>query len=609
MVFAGTHPAQFNGYSRVTYELCSRLASDPETDLFVFGFQSPGNGFASQTAQRKLPPNVHLYDAAACEEPKDRGFGTAQLPAYVRAVRPDVFVVYNDPIIVNLCASAIFGLPEEERRGLLFVPYLDQIYEHIKPAFVKMVNSCSSAVICFTPYWESIFRKQGGNVPTAYLRHGFDASRHYPVPREMARRYFGLNPDDFVFLNLNRNQPRKRWDVCLKAWAEFVGNYKAQAAHRPDASAARMPKLLIGTALTGAWNLLEIYERELGKRGISLEEGQRHLIMLTSPQAMTDSQINILYSAADVGVNTADGEGFGLCTFEHAGIGIPQVASRVGGIMDFLDDDCSALCDEVYRYYVDESRDHVGGEGQMVDPYQVCRAMEDYYNDPKGAHRHGEECRKRIVSGPKYCWDRLAERLSDIVHQVHAESPFAASRAAPEASPAAHVAYPEAPAAADVAYPEAPPAADVAYPEAPPAAHVAYPEAPAAGHVAYPEAPPAADVAYPEAPAAAEPGPEAPAAAHADSPGIPAAAEPGTPAAAEAKAAPAEDESNFLIGKAALLDHLVSDGPTADNAPTAAGDIAAMPPSYPADEVALMRAEIRELKKLLIASLDEKMSK
>jgi hypothetical protein len=57
------------------------------------------------------------------------------------------------------------------------------------------------------------------------------------------------------------------------------------------------------------------------------------------------------------------------------------------------------------------------------------------------------------------------------------------------------------------------------------------------------------------------------------------------------------------------LDHLVSDGPTADNAPTAAGDIAAMPPSYPADEVALMRAEIRELKKLLIASLDEKMSK
>ena len=459
VAFAGTHPSQFNGYSRVTYELCSRLALDPETELFVFGFQSSSGGSAGQAAQRRLPPNVHVYDAAACEVPADRGFGIGQMAAYLKAVRPDVFVVYNDPIVVGKCASALFGLPEEDRRGVLFVPYLDQIYMHLKPAFVGMLNRYASAVVCFTPYWEQVYADQGGTSPTAHLRHGFDPARHFPVPRDLARAYFGMSPDDFVVLNLNRNQPRKRWDVCLKAWAEFVhrrraasaeAEAEAEAAAEAEADGARpgrTPKLLIATSLNGAWNLMEIYNRELAKRGISPEDGRKHIVMLTAPQAMTDSQINILYSAADVGINTADGEGFGLCTFEHAGVGVPQVASRVGGITDFLDDGSAALCDEAYRYYVDESRDHVGGEAQLVDPYDVYNALELYYGDPETASQHGLAARSKIAASPDYSWDRLAERLSDILHEVHSRSPFARlteKASAPEVA-APEVAVPKVP--------------------------------------------------------------------------------------------------------------------------------------------------------------------
>jgi hypothetical protein len=31
-------------------------------------------------------------------------------------------------------------------------------------------------------------------------------------------------------------------------------------------------------------------------------------------------------------------EGFGLCNFEHAALGIPQVVPRIGGFLDFFDD-------------------------------------------------------------------------------------------------------------------------------------------------------------------------------------------------------------------------------------------------------------------------------
>lgn len=32
---------------------------------------------------------------------------------------------------------------------------------------------------------------------------------------------------------------------------------------------------------------------------------------------MNDFDINVLYNVADVGINSADGEGFGLCNFEQ----------------------------------------------------------------------------------------------------------------------------------------------------------------------------------------------------------------------------------------------------------------------------------------------------
>jgi hypothetical protein len=43
-----------------------------------------------------------------------------------------------------------------------------------------------------------------------------------------------------------------------------------------------------------------------------------------------DEDINMFYNVADVGVNSADGEGWGLCNFEQMGVGVPQVVPRGG---------------------------------------------------------------------------------------------------------------------------------------------------------------------------------------------------------------------------------------------------------------------------------------
>ena len=43
-----------------------------------------------------------------------------------------------------------------------------------------------------------------------------------------------------------------------------------------------------------------------------------------------------MYNVGDIGINTCDGEGFGLCNFEQAGVGVPQIVPKVGGFLDFM---------------------------------------------------------------------------------------------------------------------------------------------------------------------------------------------------------------------------------------------------------------------------------
>jgi glycosyltransferase involved in cell wall biosynthesis len=75
-----------------------------------------------------------------------------------------------------------------------------------------------------------------------------------------------------------------------------------------------------------------------------------------------DEEINLFYNSADVGITTADGEGFGLCQFEQMGVGIPQVLPDIGGFKEFCHSNNSILVKPAVRYYVPNGFSHEGAE-------------------------------------------------------------------------------------------------------------------------------------------------------------------------------------------------------------------------------------------------------
>ena len=400
VLLAGTIPSQNNGYSKVVYELSKKLADYKDIDLHIFGFQKFAED-ANHDLERKLPDNVTVYDVYANEEPKKTGFGDDLIQDYIKTFKPHMVIVYNDLVVLYRLIKKMQEMPDKDKTFKI-VPYVDIVYKNEKNALIKFLEDSCDGAIMFTEYWKTVIREQGFTKPIHIVEHGFNKMGYFPIPKEVARDYFNLDQNDFIILNLNRNQPRKRWDTCLQAYIKFI------STHQDDPI-----KLLIGTNIQGSWDLIDIFVSECRKYNMDPEVAKKHLIIMNSPQKLTDKDINILYNCADVGLNTAEGEGFGLCNFEHAAIGIPQVIPNVGGFKDFFTLDNSFIIDPKWSYYSDNSRDIVSGEAEVCDIADIVNMMDHAYRNKDKLAKFGKKARKLIVE--KYKWEDKAKQLYDCI--------------------------------------------------------------------------------------------------------------------------------------------------------------------------------------------------
>jgi glycosyltransferase involved in cell wall biosynthesis len=219
------------------------------------------------------------------------------------------------------------------------------------------------------------------------------------MPRDLARRQLQLPNDLFLFLNLNRNQPRKRYDILIMAFTELIVKYPTKPLYL---------LCVCDKGERGGWWLFELFQRELKLRDVSTELFGNRLIVTSQNLSFKDEEVNLFYNAADAGINTADGEGFGLCQFEQMGVGIPQVVPDIGGFKEFCRPDNSVLVKPTVRYYLPNGFSPVGGEAHACDPHDVCLAMEEYVLNSEKRAEHGKKARETVLN---YTWAKGCEPL------------------------------------------------------------------------------------------------------------------------------------------------------------------------------------------------------
>lgn len=329
-VLVSTHIDQTTGYSKVAYNMLKQLSTlVPKIKVFHFGFQRH-----PQSANiRKVPEGVNIYDASANESPKEEGFGFNKIHEYLDMVNPDVVMIYNDPMIVYRFIESMKHDPKTSTYKLWI--YLDQVYEGIAQPIMDKIHAHADRVYCFTDTWKTKLLEYGEFKDTHILEHAVDSTMFSvltPESKQSIRSGLGIPNDATVFINLNRNSQRKRLDLTVSGFIQLLKRNPEKPYY-----------LVIGTNISpqsGAfYDIPRIITRELNKAGLPVTLIQRLVLIDTSPPNIVgDDGINQLYNIADVGINTSDGEGYGLCQLEHLYTGAPQVITDVGSYRSFLDE-------------------------------------------------------------------------------------------------------------------------------------------------------------------------------------------------------------------------------------------------------------------------------
>jgi glycosyltransferase involved in cell wall biosynthesis len=174
--------------------------------------------------------------------------------------------------------------------------------------------------------------------------------------------------------------------------------------------------LMVGTTLDGPWDIKEVYQHELHLRGVPIEFAEQFIVAISNPQQLSDKDINVLYNACDVGINTCEGEGYGLCQIEHLAVGAPQVCPKIGGLQEFLNNENSTVVDAKWKYYIDKGRDGIGGIAEIGDPIEYGQALWKYYMDPALCEKHAKQGRKDILT--HYRWETVVEYFYHLIKHI-----------------------------------------------------------------------------------------------------------------------------------------------------------------------------------------------
>jgi len=403
ILIVATHTNQVNGYSKVVHHLVQQLAQQKWLDVVHFGTQKMVNADLG----RAYPASVRVIDGTAMEKEKQLGFAFSELPTVIQSEKPDVVWIYNDLSVICTYVESI--RKAIEKRTFKIWAYVDMTYLSPPQAMMDTINRDVERIFCFTKSWKEALKNHGATRPIDVLNHGVDSSVYRSIPKDVARQTLGLPKDIFLFMSLNKNIPRKRLDLLIIAFTKLMVRFPMK------------PLFLLIVADKGdrgGYPLFEIFAREIKLNGVSVDQFGNRLMITTKDTCYRDEDVNLLYNCADVGVSCADGEGFGLCTFEQMSLGVPQIVPEINGYTEYCLQDNSLRVKPRFRCYLPQAHHSVMGELNIVDPEDVAKAMERYVFDDDLRKIHGKLGQEKTL---QYTWEKvsvpLVKRLKSLLEE------------------------------------------------------------------------------------------------------------------------------------------------------------------------------------------------
>lgn len=374
------------GFGRVTHSVLEHLSKDHEVHVLGINYSGDPHNYPYK-----------IYPAANVNCP-DR-FGLPRIPEIIDKVRPDVYICLNDIWVANQVWEQAQFL--QEKYKFKFIVYFPVDSQSYLPDMLRNIPHWDMAITFTVNSAQRIIQQKVPAKRLGVLPHGVDTDRFSPMPRDEARDQLGLPKDKFIVLNANRNQPRKRIDLTIKAFAKF-------AVDKPDTML-----YLHMSAKDLGWDVIPLFKKEMLALGL---DDHKRLVMTSENinyiAAPPDEVLNRIYNACDVGINTADGEGWGLVSFEHASCRKPQIVPNHTVCADIWDE--AGMLADISTWVIDKD---LGVERGLVDiDHMVSLLNELYYN--QNTYKEVADCCYAITQRKEYRWEHIALGFSKAVEDL-----------------------------------------------------------------------------------------------------------------------------------------------------------------------------------------------
>jgi glycosyltransferase involved in cell wall biosynthesis len=321
----------------------------------------------------------------------------------LKGKQPDIVFTLNDPWIASDQYRRIEDLHKQGK--FKFVGYLTMDSYNWLGGIDPHINVWDS-VISFTEFGAYEFLKAGINRPITVIPHGLDADVFYPMDKKEARKELKLSEDIFICFNGQRNQPRKRIDITIAAFAQF-------AVGRPDAQMY----LHMGLKDQG-WDAMGLFAREMRKNG--LDPNNRIIMTTNTPQPpnVPVEMLNTIYNVADVGINTTKGGGWELVNFEHAACRVAQVVSDHTSTKEIFEGHGKLIrCD-----HIDVDHNY-GREMPCPSVEHLVEILVELYEDRDELERVAQACYGRVTED-QFKWDNISDQFDGVFQEVLQAEPL-----------------------------------------------------------------------------------------------------------------------------------------------------------------------------------------
>jgi len=368
------------GFARGTHKILDVLKETWDVD--VLGINYLGD------------PHPYPYRIWPCY-PGGDPFGIGRVKDMVDTIKPDMIVLQNDP----------WNIPAYMKEIETEVPIVAILPVDGKNCRGDKLNGLACGV--FWTQFGAEEAKLGGFAQRAeVIPLGVDPTIYRPMDRTAARqavlpgKAFQAVQEGFLVGNINRNQPRKRLDLTVKFFAEWVKEKNIEDAF-----------LVLHVAPTGdsgydCAQLMHYY-------GL-----KRRLILLQPNVGMgvTEQEVAATYNMFDVQMTTTQGEGWGLTTLEGMACGVPQIVPVWSALADWTGNAAVRIhCDTTITTH---DRINVVGGVPCQRPFQA--ALDNFYRDATLRATYRERG-IQLASQTKYQWPEIGKRFGKVLDSVASE--------------------------------------------------------------------------------------------------------------------------------------------------------------------------------------------